>query len=206
MFFTGSILCCLQSFSQVIIGGPVCVVPGTVYQYSIGNTSKWTATATMKVCVDGGIIADQLQSKRKTCTDNDAPLGSVLVIWNDVSKASVTVSSSAGSKTLNVNITQQLQAGIISNSLQVLNDSIYIPSSIQCSAVRGGSCSPVYSYQWQESADALTWTDIIGATSQNFSFSNIQKHTKYFRRRVTENGSGTIGYSDIAVVNVNLKL
>ena len=31
------------------------------------------------------------------------------------------------------------------------------------SPATGGSCSPVYIYQWQRSDNALSWTDIIGA-------------------------------------------
>jgi hypothetical protein len=206
IIFTGCLLCCTPLLSQLSISGPACAVPGVTYQYSISNTGKWAADATMKVCIEGGIIADEVQSKRKSCTETDAPLSSVLVIWNELSKASITVSSSAGSKTFSVTITEELQAGTINNKKQNLRDSVYTPSAIQCSAVRGGSCSPFYIYQWQQSPDALVWTDISDATGQDLSFILPQKQTSYYRRQVIEKNSGTIGYSDIAAVNVALKI
>ena len=188
--------------AQLSIKGPSCVVPGVIYQYEISNSNKWAATSKMKVCIDGGIVADMEQSKRKNCTDNDAPLSAVRVIWNNVSKTSITISSSAGTKTMTVSITQQLQPGVISNKEQNLLDTTHTPAMISCPAVIGGSCSPVYSYQWQQSADAIRWKDIYGATGQNLSFTDAQKQTGYYRRQVIEKGSGTIAYSDIAEVLV----
>jgi hypothetical protein len=42
----------------------------------------------------------------------------------------------------------------------------------------------VYSYQWQQSADGVIWTDIVLATSQNYLTSALLIST-YFRRQVT---------------------
>ncbi len=189
--------------AQIAIKGPVCVIPGVTYQYDINNTGKWAATAKMKVCIEGGIIADAIQSKRKNCTDNDAPLGAVRVIWNNVAKTSLTISSSAGEKVFAVSITQDLQAGAIINREQQIADTVTIPALISCSQVTGGSCTPSYSYQWEQSIDAMIWSDIPSAVNKDLVLTQPLKQTGYFRRKVTEAVSNTIGYSDIAIVNVN---
>jgi hypothetical protein len=198
LFFIFSV----QPFAQVSISGPGCVLPGVTYQYNIlGN---WTATSTMQICITGGSIIDNGQVSSNRCTANDKPISSVFVTWNASSGGSVKVTSSQGNTSLNVTITSVIQPGTLDQStvIQNFSDTVSIPSSIRCSKSTGGSCSPIYTYQWQRSFDALKWTDIIGATGQNLSFNYSVKQTTYYRRKVVEKGSGTIGYSDISTVNI----
>jgi len=175
--------------------------PGTAYDYYI--TGTWDQNDSMQVCVSGGTITDTTAASG--CTVRSFPLGEVIVIWNAGTSGSITVSSSKGNALINVSVTVPFQAGMLDSAskLQTVSpDSI--PSSIICLIDSGGSCSPSYMHQWQQSSDAVDWVDMPGATSQNLSFSSPLAAPTYFRRKVTETGSGDIGYSDIAVVFVDI--
>ena len=119
------------------------------------------------------------------------------------SSGSISVtSSSSGSSTFYVTTYNALSAGsITSNSSQTIPNNTP-PATIYCSAASGGSCSPSYSYQWQQSTDGTNWTDFSGKTGTNLSFSNGLSQTTYYRRKVTEGYSYTIGYSNTATVYV----
>ena len=186
--------------AQTTITGPTCVVPGVVYQYSI--TGPWDSTSTMQVCLTGGVIADS--SGSNTCTPaGGAPLYSVLVLWNGNGSASLTLTASAGNANLNISVTMPLSPGSVDSSalFQTIGyDSV--PQPITCTLDSGGSCSPTYSDQWQQSPDMLVWTDISGATSQNLTFNFPLTQTTFFRRKVTEAASGSIAYSNAATVDV----
>ena len=193
-------LFCNQAYSQVNISGPTCVMPGTTYQYSIsGNLDS---SSTMHVCINGGIIADT--SIKGSCSGDGPPLSAVLVVWSNGNQGSLTVTSSKGNASINVNVTSSLATGLIdpASAQQNFYDTLSIPAVIHCSEGSGGSCAPSYSYQWQRSQDAMTWEDIPGVSGKDLSFSQPAVHTFYYRRKITENHSNTIGYSSMAVVNV----
>jgi hypothetical protein len=204
IFLAGTILTCNYIFSQPAINGPLCGLPGTTYLYSFTNTGTWTGTATMRVCINGGSIVNRDQVRIGTCAESVTPLANVLVMWNDTTQGSVTITAPSGNKTVNVSLTSALQPGLL-NSLTVeqnFTDTVSIPSPILCSPAAGGSCSPNYLYQWQRSGDRLIWTNVTGSTGINLSFNTPARRTVYYRRKITENGSGTIGYSATATINV----
>jgi hypothetical protein len=192
------------AFSQPGFSGPNCVLPGVIYQYKIVDASALTVQLNTQVCIHGGSIVDKNGNRLGDCTQSTEPLATILVMWNDTTSGSVAISTSEGNKTLNVNITSELQAGLVDSLTKEQNfsDTTTIPSTIICSAAKGGSCSPNYSYQWQQSSDAMVWTDVQGSTGQNLSFTSGVKQSLYYRRKITETNSGTIGYSDIAIVSV----
>ena len=67
------------------------------------------------------------------------------------------------------------------------------PGIFTTTAASGGACSGNFTYQWQSSTDDITFTNISGATSKNYT-AGILTSTTYFRRQVT---CGTdIEYSD----------
>src|ERR1017187_6526815 len=184
-------------FSQVTISGPTCATPGIMYQYTISG--NWDSTSTMNVCINGGAIYDDADTNE--CTPNGPPIARVLVDWDTSGVWSLTVTSSSGNTTLNVSVIIPLTPGKIdsaSKTQMIAHDSI--PATITCSADAGGSCSPSYSYQWQQSHNMAEWTDIPGATDTSLSFSDTLKQSTFFRRKVTETISGTIDASDAAAV------
>ena len=72
-------------------------------------------------------------------------------------------------------------------------DLCYLTSAsvITANAATGGT-GP-YAYQWQESADSLTWSNISGATSLTYTPQGILNSTKYFRILSTDLGSPGCG-------------
>jgi len=194
---------CLASsaHSQPVITGPTCTVPGTVYHYRI--TGSWKASSNMQVCIAGGTFKSKDTAVRACTPQGGAPLGSVLVIWTNPGSASLTLTSSLGNSTLNVTVVSPLQPGTIdSSSLKQSITYDSLPAMITCSLDFGGSCNPVYKDQWQQSLDNLGWIDIPGATSKDLLVKAPLIQSTFFRRRVTETTSGTIGYSNIAYVDV----
>ena len=182
---------------QVVVSGPTCVIPGTVYQYVI--TGPWDSTSTMQICLTGGQLADS----SGPCTPSGGLLSFVWVTWNSGSSGSVLVQSSKGNDTIGVTITSALVGGVItdsSNNQQIAFSDT--PAVIKCSPSTGGSCTPQYSYQWQQSSDQVSWSDMAGDTTQNLTFSGPVTQTFFIRRKVTETGSNTITFSSIAVVYV----
>jgi hypothetical protein len=194
------LMAAMRGFSQVTITGPTCVIPGVVYQYKIqGN---WSANSNMQVCLSNGVIADSV-GKNNCSPQSGAPLSAVLVIWNQSSSGSIQLKSTLGSTSISVNITSVLSPGYIDTSLSRQAIGTHsIPSLIKCSVATGGSCNPVYNYQWQQSLDMVNWSDIKGATDQNLVFASLIPQSTFFRRKTTETVSGTIAYSNSAMVDV----
>jgi hypothetical protein len=101
-------------------------------------------------------------------------------------------------------VTAPLIPGAISNTYQTINYNT-VPAVINCSPASGGSCSTVsYSYQWQQSGDGSTWTNIIGATAQNYSPPALTA-TTYYRRIDAYNGQSVYSNSAQIVVSPELK-
>ncbi len=190
--------------AQVTVSGPTCVVPGTTYEYTISGS--WDSVSIMQVCITGGYVPDSLV--QGMCTPQGAPLSAILVIWDSaMSGGAITVSSSLGNVSLAVSITTPLIAGFIdsvSGQQAIGYDSV--PSTIYCSADSGGSCSPSYSYCWQQSTDAVNWVNVPDSANQNLNFSEPITTTTFYRRKSVEVSSGTIGYSGLAVVRVSAQM
>jgi len=188
----------LKAQSQITISGPTCAAPGVTYQYLISGSID-TSTS-VQVCVSGGIVgtgASACQSGTK--------IPYVLVVWSgNTASATITASSSKGNGSLNVTVINLLQGGEIedlTSSQTVPYDSF--PSAINCAVATGGACSMNYVYQWQSSLNNLMWLDISGAVGQNLTVPSKLQQTTFYRRKVTETGTQTIGYSNSATVFVN---
>jgi len=189
----------MSSREQVTVTGPTCVMAGTVYQYTIAG--NWDSISTLNVCVSGGMIADS--ADRINCTPTGAPVANVLVTWNNGGTGSLTVTSSIGNGFISVVVSAPLIPGIIdSASMTQMIGYDSIPTIITCSMDVGGACNPIYSYQWQQSEDMVNWSDLPGDTLQSLSIDSGLTQSTYYRRKVTETTSGTIGYSNAAIIFV----
>ncbi len=102
-------------------------------------------------------------------------------------------------KNVTISSPPTLNGGSISNPTQTINYNS-VPAQINASVASGGSCGGAYSYQWQKSLDAEAgFTDIAGATGQNYQPGSLTA-TTYYRRKVT---CGTTAYtSNIATITV----
>jgi hypothetical protein len=197
----GMVLLYLPMKAQVSIKGPGCVIPGIIYHYRI--KAGWDSAATMQVCVQGGVIRNK-DSSTLTCTASGGiPLDGVMVVWNG--PGSILVTSSKGNASFTVVSTKGLRAGTIVAALQTqMLARKVVPAVIRCNPDTGGSCSPNYSYQWQQSLDRVSWGDIPGATGPALGFTAPLTVTRFYRRKVTETNSGTVAYSDVASVFVGI--
>jgi len=166
------------------------------YTIQIGNAQALET----QVCIEGGILRDS----SGTCI-NKFSGGLVNILWNDsTSVGIISVSSSNANTSITINIDEGFLPGNVEDSLDTQTiETDSIPKDIFCSAARGGFCTPSYNYQWQQSENNVTWTDLPGATGQDLNFVSGATITMYYRRKVTEGNSTSMGYSDIAEVIVN---
>jgi hypothetical protein len=189
-----------KGFGQIVLSGPTCVVPNTVYQYTFSG--KLDSSATLQVCLTGGVLADTPIA----CSFLSKGISFFRVIWNAGTAGSIHLKSNLGNASMAVAITYPLTGGSVSSlKTQSINFNS-LPGDINCQPATGGSCSPIFAYQWQESLDIVSWKDITGATNQNLNFTSSRKLTVFFRRKVTEKNSGSIAYSDVATVDAVLQI
>lgn len=186
-----------QGHAQVTITGPTCINPRTTYQYVI--TGPWDSVSTMQICLTGGVVA----GSAITCTPFAAPQASVMVSWNGGINGTLQVHSSKGNATIAIVLTDTLTGGTIADTTKAQRIGyLSIPSIVLCPVSTGGSCTPNYSYQWQQSLDLVEWSDIPGASLQNLVMTQKLIQTTFVRRKVTETSSNTIAYSNAALVDV----
>lgn len=90
-------------------------------------------------------------------------------------------------------------AGYISNATQTVTLGS-TPAMLQASEPIG-SCTGGFTYQWQQSTDSITFTNISGATGVNYQPGAITQ--KMYYRRIANCGAET-GYTNVASVTVVL--
>ena len=191
-----AVICISKADAQVSLTGPVCVLPGLVYQYEISN--KGTDTTNMRLCVTGGVIA----GTTTTCTST-GNLSYIRVNWTDSIGGQILLTTSMDSASISVSVTNILSAGLIDSSSKVQTAVVdSIPPPIHCSAATGGSCDPQYAYQWEQSADGVTWQSIADAASADLIFTSPINQTTYYRRRVSETNGNSEALSEVALIIV----
>lgn len=182
--------------AQFVVTGSTCVLAGQPYQYNaIGND-----TMAVQVCIQGGVLLDT----SSLCYSSPF-ISYTRVTWNaGIEQATLSYHSTSTDTTLIISFTQELSPGRLDSAsvLQVADSSV-IPASIICAAASGGHCTPAYKYQWQQSTDAQHWTDVDSATEKDFVFSGVLPKTTYYRRKVLEEKSNVIDYSDVALMIIN---
>lgn len=195
LFLTG-IFCCSLLLGQVNITGANCVLSNLVYQYNIKG--DWKANDKISICVEGGVLIDT----RTSCVERQ-PVSFARVQWSEgKATGKITVSSQSGTAVFTVNIVEPFNPGFIqATDKQTIAYNKPSPS-LFCTQANGGNCSPSFSYQWEQSSDKLKWIAISGATGRNLAFLTPLRQTTFFRRKVVETKSQTIGYSNEITVFV----
>ncbi len=137
-------------------------------------------------------------------SSSGTPLPHITVTWNSgtTGTVSVTTTNPTSNPSLGVTVGPTLLPGTVTNPTQSLNSGS-VPATIICPLATGGACGTTsFAYQWQQSTDDNTFTNITGATSQNLAFTAGLTQTMYYRRMVTVSPSGTIAYSTVATVTI----
>jgi RHS repeat-associated protein len=178
---TGNIYAQIKPPVACNITGPSPVTQGSTATYTLNGgctSTTWTATC------------GTVQSHTTT---------TVTVYFNVLGCSSSIVSSGSYSKTVTVNPAPPLVGGTISNPSQSINWNTQ-PAQINATAASGGGCGGAYTYQWQSSPDGTTFTNISGATGQNYQPGNLLVTTYY--RRESFCGASVAYTSNIATITV----
>ena len=110
--------------------------------------------------------------------------------------SSISNLSSYNSSHGKVIITELTSGGVVSSTTEVFCTSSTDPDSFTSTAAANGG-SGTFSYQWQESTDGTTFTDISGATALTYDPGEISQ-TTYYRRKATDtSNSSLVLYSNI---------
>lgn len=176
--------------AQLTAKGPECVLPGIEYQYKWDGKEK----GIVRVCISGGKILGTSDN----CLQ-DSSLITIRVIWNQDDETGSLTFSGNGALIKSVRIIPPLNPGTITDSL-IRIPSGDIPPLLSCSAASGGSCSPVYSYQWEKSVDKVSWEPVKGATALNLAFESALGKPTFFRRRVSDSASNSEDYTKAVAV------
>jgi RHS repeat-associated protein len=191
-------------FAQITgINGAGCAIAGNTYNYTVVGTMN---SLSMSWCIQagGGTIVQAFGNSviiANNCATGTG-IGQIVVKWNTAGTGTLTVTSTNGNLAKTITIVNPLNGGsITANKTQTIPYNS-APNIISCSVASGGDCAPSYAYKWQQSTNSVDWTDMTN-TSQNLTINTLLIQTTYYRRKVTEQNSNTIDYSDVATVNVN---
>ncbi|GAB3202266.1 hypothetical protein GCM10027293_27490 [Pontibacter aydingkolensis] len=110
--------------------------------------------------------------------------------------ANSTSCASSSRKTVTVTVTPVIANNTISGNQIICAGST--PATLTGTLPTGGGTT--YSYQWQQSTDGINFTNITGATSQDYTPGTVNA-TTWYRRRVT--ASGPCGPNFSAAVQVS---
>lgn len=103
--------------------------------------------------------------------------------------------SNSSCKSVTVVVYSDLTAGSIGSAQSICYNTA--PANLtQLTSPSGGSGT--YTYQWQNSTDNSTWTDISGATSSTYSPGALTSNS-YFRRNVTSGSCGTVSSNSVFI-------
>ena len=86
-----------------------------------------------------------------------------------------------GSDTINITV-RNITTGTIGTNETICEGTI--PATMSGPASTGGS--GIFTYQWQNSTDNATWSDLTGEVSENLVFSSTYSATTYFRRKTID--------------------
>jgi hypothetical protein len=119
-------------------------------------------------------------------------------------KRTVTSGSGCGSLTttvLTITVHGNLTAGTLIDDKSICYNTA--PGELSSVAASGGTN---LQYQWEESADNSTWSDIVGETNATYSPPALTA-TRYYRRKVTSDGSCGSATTPVLTITVygNLK-
>ncbi|MBO9203609.1 MULTISPECIES: DUF6443 domain-containing protein [Niastella] len=113
-------------------------------------------------------------------------------------RVAVTSNGSTGyTSAATVTVYAPLQAGVVTPASQSMINYGSNATQLLINGVSGGS--GVYTYQWQYSNNGITFTNIAGASSTDYTPQNVTA-TTYYRVAVTSNGF--TGYSNAATVRI----
>ncbi|PSL24422.1 DUF6443 domain-containing protein [Chitinophaga ginsengisoli] len=181
------------------------ISPGTITASQTIDYNQVPAQLTGSVASGGnGTVGYQWQSSTDNITFTGV-FGATVISYGPPALTATTYyrraaqsnGATAYSNVLTITVTPPLTSGgTISPATKTIN---YNTSPGQLTGTVPSGGGPVYDYLWQSSDDNATWSDIGTATGQHYTPGNLTAK-KYFRRKVTSNGS--TNSSNTATINV----
>ncbi|KYP14059.1 MAG: hypothetical protein A1D16_08915, partial [Flavihumibacter sp. CACIAM 22H1] len=203
LLFTVSVS--MTVFGQTGISGATSVTQGNSYTYypTYNGSSTYAYNGSYSYYITGGVVSGTSNTSASGyCSSVLYSIG-LNVTWTS-SSGSLYFTFGLGSTTIYITAASSLQPGTITPASQTINYNTS-PTTLSGTAASGGGTSPTYLYQWMSSPNNSTWTDISGATSQNYSPGSLTA-TTYYRRKVTVSGAGTTAYTTSVLVAVHPQL
>lgn len=166
----------------ISITGPDCVLPGQNILYATGGT--WSTSDYFEWCVNGGAIVGSTSSCK-----SGTPVPNITINYSN-NATSTQISLSARNQTVykSPTVLSDNQINIKSTQIILLGTTPATFTSITPVPICNG-----YTYQWQQNlsthnTDSPNWTNISGATGENYTVTTPPSATTYYRRQVTANG------------------
>ena len=192
--------------------GPAAQITMNIYAIITNNNVAATQTIcynTTPVALTGtgpaggtGIFGYQWQSSADNVTFNNiagatgagyAPPALMATTWYRRIVNSGPCSNISGS--IQITVYTNLTAGTIQSAQSICYNTA--PAALtQATAPTGGTGA--YTYQWQDSPDNATFTNIVGATASGYS-PPVLTANRYYRRRVTSGSCGTVNSPSILI-------
>lgn len=164
------IMASVPVFSQYTISGPSSGYVGSTYSY--------TVSPTLPVGYTWGAVRG---------TVSNATSNSVDVTWTTSGAGSVRIFNASSVLVTSVSVTvtfPPLSGGTITNASQSIAYNT-VPTQLSATVAQNGLCGGSYTYQWEYSSNGTSgWTDVSGATSQNYTPGALTT-TSYYRRKAT---------------------
>jgi hypothetical protein len=186
---TNAIICNGTNFNYQVTTS----IPANVVSY---QWKKWNNPGQWDNVVNGGVIsgATTNQLTFTGATPLESGKYEVTVTFHS-SGADCNVTSDTRTRVLTV--LPPLTPPVISSAQTICSGTT--PSQLTATAATGGSVTPSFTYQWQNSTDNSTWTDIAGATTLNYQPPVLATST-YYHIVATDNGAYACGASTSASV------
>jgi hypothetical protein len=188
---------------------PVKNITASTYINIVPTTGNFTISAT-GLQPSGNYAASSHTHTSLEITNFNSSVSGLLPVTNILAGTNITVSSASGSFTINSTASgggsSSIDAGtypLITISSQPSGTTVASSSNATFSVTATAS-SPTSSiaYQWQESANNLTWTDISGSTSSTLTLASVQSNKNGYYYRCNLQSLLSNIYSSSAVLTV----
>lgn len=168
-----------------VINGPVdCWQGQTVtYYYTGGSPSNYTWSVSAGAQIIGGYQG----------------VGNFNLKWLGTGTFTVTLNNNGTIYTLKVYVKNiPLDPGTIGKTIQSIETGSAVALGTYPSTAIGGNCTGSFTYQWEQSTNGTSFSNIAGATTTDISVTPTQN--TYYRRKVT--CGATVAYTDTTYVSL----
>ena len=104
----------------------------------------------------------------------------------------ITATATVGATTLTQGFQQYIYPVLVAGTISASQTICYNTAPAQLTGTPPTGGNPPYTYQWQNSPNGTTWTDISGATGLNYQPPALTATTWYRQKQISASGAGTV--------------